>query len=74
MDPRPRPSNAPPWANLCYALKELDLLPKFEENLALYKRFIDDVLGLWLPTDLVTDTVRWEEFIAQINCPVFGLE
>jgi hypothetical protein len=57
-----------------YALKELDLLPKFEDNLALYKRFIDDVLGLWLPTDPATDAERWEEFIAQMNCPVFGLE
>jgi hypothetical protein len=34
-------SPPPPWANLYYALKELDLLPKFEDNLALYKRFID---------------------------------
>jgi hypothetical protein len=64
----------PPWANLYYALKELDLLPKFEDNLALYKRFIDDVLGLWLPKDPATDAERWEEFIAQMNCPVFGLE
>jgi hypothetical protein len=46
----------PPWANLYYAIKELELLPKFEDNLALYKRFIDDVLGLWLPIDPVTDT------------------
>jgi hypothetical protein len=42
--------------------------------LALYKRFNDDVLGLWLPIDPVTDTARWEEFIAQMNCPIFGLE
>jgi hypothetical protein len=44
---------------LYYALKELDLLPNFEDNLALYKRFIDDVLGLWLPIDPVIDTARW---------------
>jgi hypothetical protein len=69
MGPRP-----PPGASLYYARKELDLLPKFEDNLALYKRFIDDVLGLWLPTDPATDAERWEEFIAQMNCPVFGLE
>jgi hypothetical protein len=42
--------------------------------LSLYKRFIDDVLGLWLPTDPATDAERWEEFIAQMNCPIFGLE
>jgi hypothetical protein len=59
---------------LYYALKELDLLSKFEDNLALYKRFIDDVLGIWIPTDPATDAERWEEFIAQMNCPVFGLE
>jgi hypothetical protein len=40
------PPAFPLWANLYYALKELDLLPNFEDNLALYKRFIDDVLGL----------------------------
>jgi hypothetical protein len=68
------PPPRPPQANLYYALKELDLLPKFEDNLALYTRFIDNVLGLWLPTDPATDAERWEEFIAQMNCPVFGLE
>jgi hypothetical protein len=52
----------------------LELLPKFEDNLSLYKRSIDDVLGLWLPIDPVTDATRWEEFIAQMNCPVFGLK
>jgi hypothetical protein len=59
---------------LHYVLKELDLLLKFEDNLVLYKRFIDDVLGIWLPTDLDTDAERWDEFISQMNCPVFGLE
>jgi hypothetical protein len=64
----------PPWANLYYTLKELDLLTKFEDNLSLYTRFIDNVIGLWLPTDPVTDTARWEESITEMNCPVFGLE
>jgi hypothetical protein len=67
-------SNDPPWANLYYALKELDLLTKFEDNFDLYKLFVYDVLGIWLPTDPITDRVRWEEFITQMNCPVFGLE
>jgi hypothetical protein len=79
MDSRPReamgsPPSSPPWANLYYALKELDLLPKFDDNLVLYKWFIDDVLGIWLPIDPNTDAERWDEFIAQMNCPIFGLE
>jgi hypothetical protein len=76
MDPRPRYIDGlpPPWANLYYALKEVDLLPKFEDNLALYKRFIDEILCLWLPTDPATNAARWEEVISQMNCPVFGLE
>jgi hypothetical protein len=43
-------SMPPPWANLYYTLKELYLLPKFEDNLSLYKQFIDDVKRRWEKT------------------------
>jgi hypothetical protein len=37
---------APPWATLYYVLHENDFLPRFEDNLPLYRRFIDDVFGI----------------------------
>jgi hypothetical protein len=42
-------SPAPPWATIFYALHENTFLPQYSQNLIFYKRFIDDVLGIWLP-------------------------
>ena len=40
---------APPYATIFYALHENDMLPRWSERVVFYKRFIDDVLGIWLP-------------------------
>jgi hypothetical protein len=37
---------APQWENTFYVLCEAIFLPQFQDNLALYQRLIDDVLGL----------------------------
>ena len=38
------------YAPLYFAWKEeIDILPKFKTNLPFYGRFIDDVMGIWIP-------------------------
>ena len=39
---------APPWANIFYSLHKDVILDRFKDNLLIYRRFIDDVLGIWL--------------------------
>ena len=41
-------SPAPPWATIYYALHENEFIPRWDKHLFFYKRFIDDVLGIWL--------------------------
>jgi hypothetical protein len=50
---------APPWANTFYAICESFFLPQFQDNLALYQRFIDDVLSLWLIIEPATNDATW---------------
>ena len=42
-------SPAPPWATIFFALHENTFLTKYNQRLIFYKRFIDDVFGIWLP-------------------------
>ena len=64
---------APPWATLYYALLENDFLPRFEGNLLLYRRFIDDVFGIWQITDHTTNAARWDSFKLAMNDVDFAL-
>ena len=41
-------SPAPPWATIYYALHENEFVQRWKHRLFFYKRFIDDVLGIWL--------------------------
>jgi hypothetical protein len=50
---------APQWANICYALCENQFVPQFLLNIIFYKRFIDNVLGMWTITDSATNTASW---------------
>ena len=61
-------SPAPPWATIFYALHEETLMAKWSKNLAFYKRFIDDVIGIWLadPDPAVNERL-WGEFQADMN-------
>lgn len=64
---------APPWATLYYALLENDFLPHFEQNLILYRRFIDDVFGIWRITDDATNNAMWNSFKCAMNNDAFKL-
>ena len=56
------------YANLFFACHEYKTVPKFKSNLLLYKRYIDDIIGIWIPTDTVeNDNIRWEEFKSAIT-------
>lgn len=59
---------APPWANTFMAIKEDQFLPVYQAQLPFYKRFIDDIIGLWLcDPDPAEDERLWSEFVACIN-------
>jgi hypothetical protein len=56
-------SPAPPWATIFYALHENTFLPLWSTHLIFYKRFIDDVFGIWVPHPCPEqDTTLWNSF------------
>jgi hypothetical protein len=65
---------APPWANTFYALREALFVPIYQENLALYRSFIDNVKGIWTITNPDSNDATWEAFKAAMNNPDFTLE
>ena len=38
---------APTYANLTFAIHENPIIKQFSDNLILYKRYIDDIIGIW---------------------------
>ena len=61
-------SPAPPWATIFYALHEQHFLPEWSTHIIFYKRFIDDVFGIWLPhTNPVCNHELWEKFKHQMQ-------
>ena len=37
-----------PWATIFFGIHKETVLTQFRDRLQLYRRFIDDVLGIWL--------------------------
>lgn len=59
---------APPWATIFFGFHEKDVLAEYGDQLLLYRRFIDDVLGIWLcHPDPVEDARLWSGFQEMIN-------
>ena len=59
---------APPYATIFYALHENEMLPRWSQQVVFYKRFIDDVLGVWLPhPDPVQNEILWKEFCTDMD-------
>ena len=40
---------APIWENVLEGLHELEFLPRWNNSVLFYVRFIDDVYGIWMP-------------------------
>jgi hypothetical protein len=53
------------YATLYYAAHEESFIKKYPE-LILYKRYIDDVIGIWVP-QTINDDLRWKEFQTEMN-------
>eukprot|EP00804_Cyclotella_cryptica_P013278 CCRYP_007044-RA/>CCRYP_007044-RA protein AED:0.44 eAED:0.44 QI:0/-1/0/1/-1/0/1/0/126 len=52
-----------PWATIFYALYKQHFVPKWNAHLIFYRRFIDDIIGIWLPHPYRdTDTTLWSAF------------
>ena len=61
---------APPWATLFEGLHEIEYLVTWRPYLQLFKRFIDDSYGIWLPPAELTpeqSAEKWLEFKAEVN-------
>jgi hypothetical protein len=55
---------APLYATITYRVHEnINSLPKFANNIIYYKRYIDDVFCIWLPS---TDDT-WDDFRLSVN-------
>ena len=59
---------APTYANLFFAIHENRILPKYTSNLLTYKRYIDDIFGIWVPSNsAIEDDTNWKKFVRQID-------
>jgi len=61
---------APPWATLFEGLHEIEYLVTWQSYLQLFKRFVDDSYGIWLPPVELTpeqSAEKWLEFKAKVN-------
>ena len=59
---------APPYATIYYGIHEKNFLPKHNKHVIFYKRFIDDVFGIWTPhPNPQTDAQLWDEFKHSMN-------
>ena len=59
---------APPYATIYYGIHEKNFLPKHNKHAIFYKRFIDDVFGIWIPhTNPQTDAQLWDESKQSMN-------
>ena len=59
---------APPYDTIYYGLHESKFLPQYQNHVVFYKRFIDDVLGIWLPhPNQKLNSQLWEEFTTAMH-------
>ena len=59
---------APPNTTIYYGIHESTFLPNHRQHVSFYKRFIDDVFGIWLPHPNAELNERlWDEFTKTMN-------
>ena len=55
------------YANLFFAIHENKIYQKYN-NLFYIKRYIDDIIGIWVPEEEPADDfVKWNNFITDLN-------
>ena len=55
---------APPYATVYYSIHEEKILPKFLQRIVFYRRFMDNVIGIWCPNqNSQVDDTKWNNFI-----------
>ena len=60
--------SAPPYATVYYGIHEEKFLPKYNQHIIFYQRFIDDVIGIWCPNqNPQVDDTEWNSFITKRN-------
>lgn len=59
---------APPYATIYMAITEDTFLDRFRYRLLLYRRFLDDVIGIWLShPNPDEDAIQWQDFQDCLN-------
>ena len=59
---------APPYATIYYGIHEEKFLPHHAQRVIFYRRFIDDVIGIWCPNkNPERDELEWNEFRDKMN-------
>ena len=65
---------APPWATIFFAIHENHFVPMYQDFLLFYKRYLDDILGIWRGhPDPTINEQRWTEYKQTVN-DFHGLE
>ena len=65
---------APPWAIIFFGIHEDTVLSRFVHKLQLYRRFIENILGICLvDIDPVEDLRQWTSFV-ELMQDYYGLE
>ena len=59
---------APPYATIYYGIHEEKFLPHHSRRVIYYRRFIDNVIGIWCPNkNPQLDALEWNEFKHKMN-------
>eukprot|EP00957_Ditylum_brightwellii_P099716 7596205-Ditylum_brightwellii.AAC.1 len=59
--------SAPPYATVGFGTHKLKMLLQFTANLKFYKRYLDDIIGLWCPSSNINDNQEWAQFQIWLN-------
>ena len=58
----------PPYATIYYGIHEEKFLPRHAQRVIFYRRFIDDVIGIWCPHhNHEQDALEWDNFKNKMN-------
>ena len=59
---------APPYATIYYGIHEEKFLPHHDQRVIFYRRFINDVIGIWCPhNNHEQDALEWDNFKNKMN-------